>query len=78
MLAKTGRPPLENPRDYRITVRVDKDEKENLEAICEMTGKGKNGEFNLDFVKNIGSSTFSMGINEAGGQVSRNERGLPF
>lgn len=42
MLAKTGRPPLENPRDYRITVRVDKDEKENLEAICEMTGKGKN------------------------------------
>lgn len=27
---------------------------------------------------NFGSSTFSMGINEAGGQVSRNERGLPF
>ena len=42
MLAKIGRPPLENPREYRITVRVDKDEKENLEAICEMTGKGKN------------------------------------
>lgn len=42
MLAKTGRPPLENPRDYRITVRVDKNEKEILEAICEMTGKGKN------------------------------------
>ena len=42
MLAKTGRPPLENPRDYRITVRVDKDEKEILEAICEITGKGKN------------------------------------
>lgn len=42
MLAKTGRPPLENPRDYRITVRVDKEEKEILEAICEITGKGKN------------------------------------
>ena len=42
MLAKTGRPPLENPRDYRITVRVDKNEKEILEVICEITGKGKN------------------------------------
>lgn len=42
MLAKTGRPPLENPRDYRITVRVDKDEREILETICEITGKGKN------------------------------------
>ena len=42
MLAKTGRPPLENPRDYRITVRVDKNEKIILETICEMTGKGKN------------------------------------
>ena len=42
MLAKTGRPPLENPRDYRITVRVDKNEKEILEAMCEITGKGKN------------------------------------
>lgn len=41
-MAKTGRPPLENPRDYRITVRVDKDEKEMLEKICEITGKGKN------------------------------------
>lgn len=42
MLARAGRPHLENPRDYRITVRVDKHEKEILEAICEMTGKGKN------------------------------------
>lgn len=42
MLAKTGRPPLENPRDYRITVRVDKNEREILETICEITGKGKN------------------------------------
>lgn len=42
MLAKTGRPPLEKPRDYRITVRVDKDEREILETICEITGKGKN------------------------------------
>ena len=42
MLAKTGRPPLENRRDYRITVRVDKDEREILETICEITGKGKN------------------------------------
>ena len=42
MLAKTGRPPLENPRDYRITVRVDKSEREILETICEITGKGKN------------------------------------
>lgn len=42
MLARTGRPPLESPRDYRITVRVDKEERENLEKICEITGKGKN------------------------------------
>ena len=42
MLARTGRPPLENPRDYRITVRVDKEEREILETICEITGKGKN------------------------------------
>ena len=42
MLARTGRPPLENARDYRITVRVDKDEREILERVCEMTGKGKN------------------------------------
>lgn len=41
-MAKTGRPPLKNPRDYRITVRVDKDEREILETICEITGKGKN------------------------------------
>jgi uncharacterized protein (DUF1778 family) len=33
---------LENPRDYRITVRVDQNEKAILEAACEMTGKGKN------------------------------------
>ena len=42
MLARTGRPPLESPRDYRITVRVDKEEREILETICEITGKGKN------------------------------------
>lgn len=41
-MARTGRPPLENPRDYRITVRVDKSERELLETICEITGKGKN------------------------------------
>lgn len=41
-MARTGRPPLENPRDYRITVRVDKTERELLETICEITGKGKN------------------------------------
>lgn len=41
-MAKTGRPPLENPRNYRITVRVDKNEKETLEMMCEITGKGKN------------------------------------
>ena len=42
MLVRTGRPPLENPRDYRITVRVDKDDKKMLETVCEITGKGKN------------------------------------
>ena len=42
VLAKIGRPPLENPREYRITVRVDKNEKKILETICEITGKGKN------------------------------------
>lgn len=29
MLARTGRPPLESPRDYRITVRVDKEERKS-------------------------------------------------
>lgn len=42
MLARTGRPPLESPRDYRITVRVDKEERGILDTICEITGKGKN------------------------------------
>lgn len=41
-MAKTGRPRLDNPRDYRITVRVDSHEKEILEKVCEITGKGKN------------------------------------
>lgn len=42
MLAKTGRPPLENPRNYRVSVRMSADEKIMLEAVCEMSGKGKN------------------------------------
>ena len=42
MLVRTGRPPLENPRDYRITVRVDKDDKKMLETICKVTKSGKN------------------------------------
>lgn len=42
MLVRTGRPPLDNPRDYRITVRVNKDDKRMLESVCEITGKGKN------------------------------------
>ena len=42
MLARIGRPCLESPRNYRITVRVDKNEKEIIEYLCETTGKGKN------------------------------------
>lgn len=41
-MARTGRPPLENPRDYRISVRMSADEKMMLEEVCEMAGKGKN------------------------------------
>lgn len=42
MLARIGRPPLENTKDYRITIRIDKNEKEMIDRICEITGKGKN------------------------------------
>lgn len=42
MLARTGRPPIENPKDYRVTIRIDKGEKEMLETICKATQKGKN------------------------------------
>ena len=42
MLVRTRRPPVGNPRNYRITVRVDKDYKKMLETVCEITGKGKN------------------------------------
>lgn len=42
MLVRTGRPPIENPKDYRVTIRIDKGEKEMLETICKVTKSGKN------------------------------------
>ena len=42
MLAKMGRPKLENPRDIRFTFRMDAKENEMLEAICSVTGENKN------------------------------------
>lgn len=41
MLAKMGRPPAAVPRDYKITIRLTKDEKEMLESLCEITQKNK-------------------------------------
>ena len=42
MLVRTGRPPIENPKDYRVTIRIDKGEKEMLETIYKDTKSGKN------------------------------------
>lgn len=35
MVAKMGRPPVENPKDERITVRIDKETSEILRKCCE-------------------------------------------
>ena len=42
MLAKTGRPKSENPRDIRFTFRMNAHENKILEAICTITGENKN------------------------------------
>ena len=42
MLVRTGRPPIENPKDYRVTIRIDKGEKEMLDTICKVTTSGNN------------------------------------
>lgn len=41
-LARTGRPPLEITKDYRITVRFDKNEVEMIDYICRVTNKTRN------------------------------------
>ncbi len=35
MTPRTGRPPIENPKSERITVRLDKDRVKILDAYCE-------------------------------------------
>lgn len=42
MLAKTGRPKSENPRNIRFTFRMDEQENKILESICSITGENKN------------------------------------
>lgn len=34
-MAKMGRPKLEDPREYKLTVRFSKEQKARLEAYCE-------------------------------------------
>lgn len=38
MAAKMGRPPTENPRNGRVTVRINKDEEALLEQYCNQEG----------------------------------------
>ena len=42
MLAKTGRPKVDNPRDIRFTLRMNADESKMLESICCITRENKN------------------------------------
>ena len=42
MLARTGRPKIDNPRNIKITFRVNSYENAMLEEICGITGKNKN------------------------------------
>lgn len=41
MTARMGRPPIENPKSERVTVRLDKGCGEILKEYCEKTGKDK-------------------------------------
>lgn len=38
MSPRTGRPPIENPKSERITVRLGKEESEILNEYCEQEG----------------------------------------
>ena len=40
-MAKMGRPKLEDPREYKLTVRFSKEQKARLEAYCEKFGLSK-------------------------------------
>lgn len=42
MLAKTGRPKAENPREIKFTFRMNKEENEMLKEICLITGENRN------------------------------------
>ena len=42
MLAKMGRPKLENPRDIKFTFRMNAQEEGMLEMICAQTGENRN------------------------------------
>lgn len=40
-LAKMGRPKAENPKDIKMSLRMDGQDSERLEEICKMTGDSK-------------------------------------
>ena len=41
MVAKVGRPASENPKDYMLRVRLDRETLERLDECCEATGKSR-------------------------------------
>jgi predicted DNA-binding protein len=38
-MPRTGRPPIEQPKSNRITIRVDESTMKKLKAYCDKTGK---------------------------------------
>lgn len=41
MVAKVGRPASDNPKDYMLRVRLDRETLERLDECCEATGKSR-------------------------------------
>lgn len=41
MVAKAGRPASDNPKDYMLRVRLDRETLERLDECCEATGKSR-------------------------------------
>ena len=41
MVAKVGRPSSDNPKDYMLRVRLDRETLERLDECCEATGKSR-------------------------------------
>ncbi len=41
MSPRTGRPPLENPRNSRVEIRMTSEEEKKLDYCCKATGKSR-------------------------------------